>query len=279
MTLSPSRLRIALPVLLVAAHWPVVRWMAVCVRHSANDASEVTALILATALMFLMRKPLPKDANLARLLLPATLGTLVYALLYPWLLDEIQGVLLATTGALLIAPLWLGKRYSVGLHGLLLLAQPLIPVFQFQLGYPLRALCAKLSASLLQLGQLDVTANGTALEWAGRSVYVDAPCSGIRMLWSGMLLVFALAMILDLSARRTLLLSALGFLGILLANAFRAAALFYFEAGILDAPPWAHSAVGLVAFALVGLALVAITLKLARSTTTPKKREPQPCAV
>ena len=267
-----------LPSLLVAAHWPVVRWFAVCIRHSANDASELTALVLAAALMILMRKPMPDAASLPKLLLPATLGTLLYALLYPWLLDELQGVLLATTGTLLLAPLWLGKRYSLGLHGLLLLAQPLIPVFQFQLGYPLRALCAKLAAGILQLGQLDVTATGTALEWAGHSVYVDAPCSGIRMLWSGMLLIFALAMVFDLSATKTLLLTALGFAGILLANALRAAALFYFEAGILDAPDWAHSAVGMVSFAIVGVLLVAATSKLAKNIKPNHGQGAKACA-
>ncbi len=265
----PYVLPVLLPTLFVAAYWPVVYWFALRIRHSAQDSSEVFALALAAGLMFLRRQKMGEPAKIAGMLVPAIVGTLVYAALYPWLLDEVQGVLMATTGALLLSPLWLGKRYSLGLHGLLLLAQPLIPVFQYQLGYPLRATCAKLAAGLLQLGQLDVSANGTALEWAGNSVYVDAPCSGIRMLWSGMLLTFALAMILDLGTLKTIALAVTAFASILMANALRASALFYLESGLIKGPAWMHEGVGLVSFGFVGVTLLGLTVRLSRAQNRP----------
>jgi hypothetical protein len=111
---------------------------------SDSDSGEVDVEeVVEDLLMVLMRRPFARTsrAKLGKILLPASIGTLVYALSYPWIPDEVQGVLLATTGTLLLAPLWLGRSYSAPLHGLLLLAQPLIPVFQYQLGFPLRAHC------------------------------------------------------------------------------------------------------------------------------------------
>lgn len=273
-TAAPLVVPVLVPLLVLACHWRVVHGYAVHVRHVSTQRWELVALGLAGALTLALRRP---GLRVPRRFLPATLVVLLQVALFPWTPTEVRGALLATTLTLVVAPLWLGRRYSAGLHGILLLAQPFVPLFQFQLGYPLRATCAQLAAGLLRLGQLDVTARGTALEWSGASVFVDAPCSGIRMLWSGLLLTFALAMALDLGTRRTALLAALGFCGILLANGLRAAALFYLEAGIVDAPTWAHEAVGLVAFALVGLGLVWGTRSWA---TPPNKPTPEetPCA-
>ncbi|MDF1801084.1 MAG: archaeosortase/exosortase family protein [Planctomycetota bacterium] len=272
--LAPPLIPVLVPLLVLACHWRVVHGYAVHVRHVSTQRWELVALALAGALTLALRRP---ALRVPRRFLPATLVTLVQVALFPWTPPELRGVLLATTLTLVVAPLWLGRRYSAGLHGILLLAQPFVPLFQFQLGYPLRATCAQLAAGLLRLGQLDVTARGTALEWSGASVFVDAPCSGIRMLWSGLLLTFALAMVLDLGARRTALLGTLGFGGILLANGLRAAALFYLEAGIVEAPTWAHEAVGLVAFALVGLGLVWGTRGWTSPPSEPKRGE-TPCA-
>jgi exosortase/archaeosortase family protein len=100
------------------------------------------------------------------------------------------------------------------------------------------------------------------------------------MLWSGMLLTFAMAMVLNLSTGRTLLLAITGFGAILLANAMRAAALFYLEAGLIEAPAWAHEAIGLISFALVGLLLLLLTFRLAGKSIGKKAtpEEPQTCA-
>ncbi|MEZ5305221.1 MAG: archaeosortase/exosortase family protein [Verrucomicrobiales bacterium] len=47
--------------------------------------------------------------------------------------------------------------------------------------------CAPLrrrAAALLRLTRIGVSASGAVLDWRGTSVAVDAPCSGVRMLWS-----------------------------------------------------------------------------------------------
>jgi len=49
---------------------------------------------------------------------------------------------------------------------------------------------------------------------------------------------------------------------VVLANALRAAALFYPEAGLLSLPSAAHETVGLAAFALVALAVAATARRL-----------------
>jgi exosortase/archaeosortase family protein len=80
------------------------------------------------------------------------------------------------------------------------------------------------------------------------------------MLWVGLLIACALACLYELRPLRTALALAAAFAVILLGNVLRAAALFYVEAGIVAAPPWAHEYAGLVSFAAVA-AFILITVR------------------
>jgi exosortase/archaeosortase family protein len=96
------------------------------------------------------------------------------------------------------------------------------------------------------------------MELDGRTVLVDAPCSGVRMGWTACVLCCVLA------AQRTRT-TWLGLGGslilalpvVLLANAARAAMLFVFE--VSPSPPSAagHAMVGIATFAFVALGLLA----------------------
>ncbi|MEJ6023598.1 exosortase Q [Ramlibacter sp. PS4R-6] len=68
--------------------------------------------------------------------------------------------------------------------GLALLSLPWIASLQFYAGYPLRALTAEASRWLLA-PFFAIERMGTALLVDGRLVMVDAPCSGVQMLWLG----------------------------------------------------------------------------------------------
>ena len=68
--------------------------------------------------------------------------------------------------------------------GLSLLSLPWIASLQFYAGYPLRALTAEASRWLLA-PVFAIERTGTALLVDGRLVIVDAPCSGVQMLWLG----------------------------------------------------------------------------------------------
>jgi exosortase/archaeosortase family protein len=111
------------------------------------------------------------------------------------------------------------------------------------------ALLAALAVPLIQLSGFTVTVEGTLLNWGGKLVEIDAPCSGIRLLWTGIFLSSLLAAANRWRPARTFLYGMAAVAAVVSANVMRAAALFYIEAGDLPFPPWAHSAVGLVVFA------------------------------
>src|SRR5262245_63265621 len=115
----------------------------------------------------------------------------------------------------------------------------------------MRAVVAAIAAPMLQLNGFAVVAEGACLNWNGDLILIDAPCSGVKMLWTGFYLTFTLACYYKLNAKRTALACIAAFVAIISSNTFRAAALFYVEAGAvnLPLPDWTHEGVGVVIFA------------------------------
>ena len=68
--------------------------------------------------------------------------------------------------------------------GLSLLSLPLLASLQFYAGYPLRVVTAEASRWLLAAG-FSAQRSGASLLVDGQLVIVDAPCSGVQMLWLG----------------------------------------------------------------------------------------------
>lgn len=153
-----------------------------------------------------------------------------------------------------------GALPRLPLVGLAMLAMPVLPTLDFLLAWPLRRVSAVLTAGLLRLNGMAVDVEGVALEWQGKLLLFDGACSGIRMLWAALLLASVLAL-----AGRFTPLAYVRALAIAVAiavagNALRAASLFYLENGFV-APlqgPVAHEAVGVLAFAMLGVATVAL---------------------
>jgi exosortase/archaeosortase family protein len=162
-----------------------------------------------------------------------------------------------------------GRRgFPLAWWALLVLSLPVIATLQFYLGYPLRLATTLLCVPLLRLGGLHVTAAGTALHWANETVIVDAPCSGIHMLWSGLFLAATLACWQRLDTRGSFRLLRQASLAVFVANTLRATALFCIEAKVWPSPSWAHEGVGLMLF---GAAAIAIFFA---SETTPSQSTP-----
>ena len=69
------------------------------------------------------------------------------------------------------------------LAGLATLALPVVSSLQFYAGYPLRVVTAEASRWLLGLAGFDASREGSAMLVDGRLVIVDAPCSGVQMVW------------------------------------------------------------------------------------------------
>ena len=257
----------------LAALWPVVHWAAVRLRHDPEPPWELVALAAATALVLrelrgaargAARPTSPVSPSLA---LPAGLLGLYAATQH--LLPPVARALAATvTLAVTLGALGVGRGARAGVWGLLVLGLPLLPVLQFPLAYPLRVASASLAAPLLRLGGVDAEAAGTCLRWAGELVWVDAPCSGARMIWSSLLVVCALAAFLRLGPGRTALATALALAVLVPANALRTAALFLVETDLTPLPAWGHEAVGLAVHVLALAAVLVLVLEL----------EPRPCA-
>jgi exosortase/archaeosortase family protein len=119
---------------------------------------------------------------------------------------------------------------------------------------------ADLTAPILRMSGFAVVSEGTCLNWAGKMIWIDAPCSGIKMLWVGLFLTFVVLCLYELPLRKTLLLLPLVGVVIMAANVFRAVALFYLEAGVLSMPSWGHEYAGVIAFVLEAAGIIGIVL-------------------
>jgi exosortase/archaeosortase family protein len=141
------------------------------------------------------------------------------------------------------------ERPPAAFWGLVALALPVLPSLQFMLGYPMRVVSATLAVALLQAQGLAVARQGTFLLWHGQLVDFDAPCSGVNMLWAGLLLTLMGCVLFRLGAVKVIVAIALSVALAIGSNALRAASLFYVEAGLfVQAPGWWHDGIGLAAF-------------------------------
>ncbi|MEO7652946.1 MAG: archaeosortase/exosortase family protein, partial [Bryobacteraceae bacterium] len=127
---------------------------------------------------------------------------------------------------------------------------------QFYASYPLRWLMGEASAALLRTSGLAVTAEGTLLRWGREIVEIDAPCSGVRMLWAGLFLACVLISLRGLGPWRAIVAGCMAVVAVLCANIARSTALFFLETGIVPLPAWSHVAVGILTFTLAAVAIV-----------------------
>ncbi len=243
---------ISLAPALLAAFWPVWRWYVARMSDGSDEPLGLVALV--TAVAFFPRQGWREQIGRARLLgAAAALGLYVVAFDFVPLL--VRGML-AMVAIACVLPRD-RSRPALPLIALLLLSLPLIATLQFYLGYPVRAVTAWCAAHLLDLGGHAVVARGTVLHWAGEEILVDAPCSGIRMLWTAAFLSAALAAAHRLSAWRYVRLAQLTAAIVFAANLGRTLLLFFLETGLWPNPPWAHEAAGLTMFLLATGACVA----------------------
>jgi exosortase len=247
----PAGMPIGLTVLAHAAcFWPVWRWYVDRFDDGSDEPWALVALLAAVALSWPRAgfKWNPRDP----LLLAGAGFTLLYAMLAPFappLLRALAAV--AALGCTWISVSGTRDKWPAVLC-LLVLSVPVIASLQFYAGYPMRVLTARGATWLLNLGGIEASFSGTSMMAYGRTVVVDAPCSGVRMLWTASMLCASLT---AMRARVTwnAMLAALACVIpiVLVGNTVRATLLFLIETA--DAPPPAHlhSLVGILSFAIV----------------------------
>ncbi len=255
-------LRWTTALLLLIAHWPTLRWFGLRLNDGADEPLGLIALALA--LIFALR-PATEDLPSRRILTAHIILLLAYAAAYAWLPPIVRALVLILQLALTLAP----RAYAFAWLLLLTLSLPLISSLQFYLGYPLRLITTHLSAALLNLFGLHVQASGTTLLWANERVIVDAPCSGIQMAWSGLLLAATLACWQRLPTRQTLQLIQRTLSLVFLANVVRATALFCMGTKLWSLPASFHEGIGLALFSLTAWAIVSLGIR----------QQPAPCTV
>jgi exosortase len=246
------------------AFWPIGRWYVIRLSQSPDERWGLVALILAA--LFVMNQPqkTPRIVNDTSVYAHASGLLLLYAALFHFIPPLIRAGIAVTTLTRLLSSFYLGRKFHVGLWLLLILALPIIPSLQFYLGYPLRVLVAQIARPIIQLTGFPVIRDGAGFYFSGESLWIDAPCSGIKMLWAGLLLADSYACILQLSAGRTVLALILAGCATILANSFRAAALFLSESHILAVPAWFHQGSGVVIFGAMAIGLIFIINSIER---------------
>ena len=178
--------------LTLLALWPVWRWYGNRLLDSSDEHWGVLALVTALAFTLHRRHRSPIGTitlNYFRL----SLGLLIYVLTFPFLPPMLRALLGMGVLGLLMAHFSETRRLSWGAWGLLFLSLPIMASMQFFVGFPLRWIAGALAAALLQMAGLVVSHQGTALVWSGGVVAIDAPCSGIKMLWTALYLACVFA--------------------------------------------------------------------------------------
>jgi len=234
--------------LVLAATWDAWRWYVLRVWDSPEEAASLVLTIVFLGALGAARRrneamPLP--------LVPVALLLAAFAASYA-VLPPIARTAIAVATTLYCCHLAAFKeRPPVAFWGLVALALPVVPSLQFTLGYPMRLVSAALTVGLLQAHGLVVTRQGTFLLWRDEIIQFDAPCSGVSMLWAGLLLTLMGCVLFRFGAIKVTIAVALSLGLAIVCNVLRAASLFYVEAGLLpQAQVWWHEGIGITAFTL-----------------------------
>jgi exosortase/archaeosortase family protein len=243
-----------------AALAPTWAWMVRRMRDGADDPLGLLALAALAVLAWQCRRELraaPRPGWLALAGAGTVLATLLRTGLgvlpaLPPLAAGLVAVLALACGLLAFLP---RRVAALPVAGLAVLALPLLSSLQFYAGYPLRVVTAEASRWLLAPG-FEVAREGSSLVVDGRLVIVDAPCSGVQMVWLGYFTACAVALWARRSDRTFVRrLPAVGLL-VLAGNIARNSVLVAFEGARLPLAPWAHEALGLVVLAAVCAVIV-----------------------
>ena len=268
--ISVSKLLLAV---LLFSFWPVWRWYFIRVTDSSEEPWCLCALL--TIVAFILLKP-SKSSSLQNLAssrwaqyatLPLLVAYIFSVFFCPNLLKACIAVI--TIGAFAIGFFDVGVKAS-GFFVLLLLSLPSIASLNFFAGYPLRFLVAAGSAALLTLtGICPTRQDGTILLLNQQPISVDAPCSGINMLWAGIYFAAVAITFCRLNFRSSLLVLSAAFASIIVANVFRVAGLSLIQVKLASTfanyssfEPVLHIGAGVIVFIAVSSAILLLSLKL-----------------
>ncbi len=236
------------------AFWPVWYWYTLRLRDSTDELWGIVALISAIFAFFFSN---PKLREIRWGL--SSFFILVYAALFHTVPPLVRAIFAMTAIILFLRSFQPEKSVLFQIWGLLLLSLPVIPTMQFYLGYPLRVIVGSAASGLLQISGFPVFREGVCLNWNNNLIWIDAPCSGVKMMWAGFFLTFILANFYKLNIKKTTGMMFLSFAVILIGNILRTSALFFVEGELFSFPSWFHVWTGIVAFTFIGMSITILT--------------------
>ena len=240
-----------------AALWPHWRWAAARVADGSDDPLGLAALATLGVVVYRLEPQLRASPKPAWLI--AAIGATASATLASFYLPPLIGALLAALALAAGLRSFMPSGQAVlPMAGLAVLALPVVSSLQFYAGYPLRVVTAQLSTWLLQAVGMAAERSGSAMTVQGRLVIVDAPCSGVQMVWMAYFCACAAAAFSGLRDRQ--LLARLPWIGalVLAGNVLRNSVLVALEAQHEQVSEAVHQGVGLVVLLMVCAAVVAV---------------------
>ena len=259
--------------LFILGFWPVCAWY---IQRTFDRSDEPWGVLALLCAIYYASKAGVKVSGAQHHLLACVLIVL-YMASFTLAPHMVQGLLM-------VGVLWCWFFAGVtvpwrwGVLGLLLLSLPIVPSINFFAGYPLRLIVSRIAQLILACFGIHAAQEGTLLLVDGRPISIDAPCSGISMLWVQCFFTMLLACYFKVAgARRTAILTAASVVLVLFANSVRAVALILFDCFCqspgIGAQMIAHESVvhvwaGLLALmlALSGTAILAKKLSVSESS-------------
>jgi exosortase/archaeosortase family protein len=237
-------------ILVGAATWKSWLWYLERVGSSPEEATALALTVVFLAVLGLAHRH--QDASTRVLpLWTVTLVLMVYAGSH-FVLPPIARAAIAIAATLFAFHVAIFReKPPVAFWGLVALALPVLPSLQFVLGYPLRVVSAAVTVAMLQSHGFMVERQGTFLAWRDEVIQFDAACSGVNMLWAGLMLSLMGCVLFRLRAMQVMAAVVLSVVVVVAANVLRTSSLFYLEAGFIPrAAGWWHEAIGIAAFVL-----------------------------
>lgn len=153
--------------------------------------------------------------------------------------------------ATLLGSLSFRRPLHLGFGSLALLSLPLISTLQFYAGFPLRYATGQVVAATYRILGFPVYAEGTLLRQGNATVWIDAPCSGVKALWCSLFFISVLIVLKPLSRRHTSVLWSATSAAVFVGNCARNALLFISESSPISEEV-KHTIHHLVGLSLIG---------------------------
>ena len=252
--------------------WPVTIWYVQRLLDKSDEPLGVLSLI-AFAAVILTRQGKSNSKSDFNAPFFAIGCLLVYAFTWPFAPKLLSAVIAVVTIGCLIDSF--GGRFRLGLGSwlLLLFSLPIVSSLNFYSGFPLRVVVGKIAAPLISMVGFPTIVDGCALIWNNQVIQIDAPCSGIKMLWFALFIGAVLTAVLELSLSSSILVLGSAVFAALFGNVLRVTSLFFIAAKVINIDPsqehFIHQAVGVVAFAIAAGITVLIAKLVADKKSAP----------